>query len=812
MSDRAQVGRAQVVIIGGGIAGVSAAYHLCVRGWTDVVLLERDELTSGSTWHAAGNVPTFSTGWSVMRLQQYSADLYRRLAQEAEPPLSYHVTGSVRLAHTRERMAEFTHIASMARANGMEYAVLSPAELVERYPLARSNGLVGALWDPLDGDIDPSQVTHALAAAARGMGCRIQRGQRVTGLEQKPNHDWLVSTPHGDIECEIVLNAAGYRAGEVMALLGRNLPIVSLSHQYLVTEEIPELAALATPVPLLRDPDASYYLRQERNGYILGPYEWQATPMWLNGIPDEFANMLWPADLDRMEQQILDAGERVPVLADAGITRVINGPIPYSPDGNPYLGPERGLRNFFHCNTFSFGIAQGPGAGMAIADWIIDGQPPFDIWSVDRRRFKEYATFDYPVAKAVEVYQNEYAVGFPFEERPAGRPAYTSPLYETLSAKGAAFGARGGWERPIYVDTDAVVTDHTLTQFRTNGWRSVVADEVAASRNRVALLDLPGFTKFEIHGPGATMYLDGLVCSKLPRLGRLGLVYALTRTGTVLSEFTVTRLGDDHFYVVGAASAEWHDLDMLEAALPADGSVTIVNRTHQLGTLVIIGPRSRDVLREITSTPLDNASFPWLSCRDIATAAGTVRTLRVSYVGALGWELHAATDQLVALYDLLWAAGKQHGIRDIGIYAVDSMRLDKCYRSWKTDLEIGFSPLDASLDRFVDFTKDHFVGRDALVAERVRGPRYRFVPLTLDQPGIADAPANSSIFRNGERVGIVTSAGWSFTLDCSIALGYVTPSHSSSGTTLQIEIFGERVDATVRSEPLYDAGNSAPRA
>ena len=801
-----------MVVIGGGIAGVSAAYHLCLRGWTDVVLLERDELTSGSTWHAAGNVPTFSTSWSVMRLQQYSADLYRRLAQEVDPPLSYHVTGSVRLAHTRERMAEFKHIASMARANGMEYAVLSPAELVERYPLARAHDLVGALWDPLDGDIDPSQVTHALATAARGMGCRIQRGQRVTALVQKPNNEWLVSTPQGNIECEIVLNAAGYRAGEVMALLGHDLPIVSLSHQYLVTEEIPELAARATPLPLLRDPDASYYLRQERNGFILGPYEWQATPMWLDGIPDEFANMLWPADLDRLEKQILDAGERVPVLADAGITRVINGPIPYSPDGNPYLGPERGLRNFFHCNTFSFGIAQGPGAGMAIADWIIDGQPPFDIWSIDRRRFKEYATFDYTVAKAVEVYQNEYAVGFPFDERPAGRPAYTSPLYETLSAKGAAFGARGGWERPVYVDTDAVITDHTLTQFRTNGWRPVVADEVAAARNRVALLDLPGFTKFEIQGPGATTYLDALVCSKLPRLGRLGLVYALTRTGTVLSEFTVTRLGPEHFYVVGAASAEWHDLDMLEAALPADGSVTIVNRTHQLGTLVIIGPRSRDVLRTITSTPLDNDSFPWLSCRDIATAAGAVRALRVSYVGELGWELHAANEQLCVLYDLLWAAGEQHGIRNIGIYAVDSMRLDKCYRSWKADLEIGFSPLDASLDRFVDFTKALFVGRDALMAERDSGPRYRFVPLTLDQPGIADAPANSSIFCNGERVGIVTSGGWSFTLDCSIALGYVTPSHSSSGTTLQIEIFGERVDATVRAEPLYDAGNTAPRA
>ncbi|MEP7201800.1 MAG: FAD-dependent oxidoreductase [Ilumatobacteraceae bacterium] len=804
--------RAQVVVIGGGIAGVSAAYHLCLRGWTDVLLLERDELSSGSTWHAAGNVPTFSGTWSVMRLQQYSADLYRRLADDVESPVSYHVTGSVRLAHTRERMAEFQHIASMAQANGMEYDVLSPSELVDRYPLVQTHDLVGALWDPLDGDIDPSQITQALARAARRMGCRIQRSTRVTGLEQKPNHGWVVTTPQGQIGCEVVLNAAGYRAGEVMALIGRGLPIVSLSHQYLVTEEIPELAERDTPLPLLRDPDASYYLRQERNGYILGPYEWDVAPMWRDGIPDEFANRLWPADLDRLEKQILDAGERVPVLAEAGIARVINGPIPYSPDGYPYLGPERGLRNFFHCNTFSFGIAQGGGAGMAIADWIIDGQPPFDVWSVDRRRFKQYATFDYTVAKAVEVYQNEYAVAFPFEERPAGRPSYRSPLYDTLAAKGAAFGARGGWERPVYLDTDSTITDHTLTLFRTNGWRPVVAAEVDAARHRVALLDLPGFTKFEIRGPGAADYLDQLVCSKLPRVGHISLVYALTTKGTVLSEFTFTRLGDEHFYVVGAASAEWHDLDLLEASLPHDGSVTITNRTHELGSLVIIGPRSRDVLNEITSTSLENDLFPWLSCRDIQTSAGSVRALRVSYVGELGWELHAATDQLVDLYDQLWQAGQQHGIRDIGIYAVDSMRLDKCYRSWKADLEIGFSPLDASLDRFIDFGKECFVGRDPLFAERDGGPRYRFVPLRLDHPGEADAPANSSIFRGDERVGIVTSGGWSFTLDCSIALGYVEPSHCSPGTKLQIEIFGQRVDATVGAEPLYDPENKAPRA
>lgn len=804
--------RARVVVIGGGIAGVSAAYHLCLRGWTDVVLLERDELTSGSTWHAAGNVPTYSGNWALMRMQQYTAELYRGLAADSESPLSYHVTGSVRLAHTRERMAEFKHIRSMARANGMDYEVLSLAELVERYPLVETHDLVGALWDPFDGDIDPSQVTQALARLARSMGCQIERGVAVTGLEQKKNDEWIVTTPNGTIECEVVLNAAGYRAGEVMALLGRPFPIAILSHQYLVTEELPALAKRSTPLPLLRDPDASYYLRQERNGFILGPYEWQATPMWLDGIPDQFANMLWPDELDRLEKQILDAGERVPILAEAGIARVINGPIPYAPDGNPYIGPERGLRNFFHCNTFSFGIAQGGGAGKAIAEWIIDGQPEFDLWSVDRRRYKEYATFQYTVDKAIEVYQNEYAIAFPFEERPAGRPAYTSPLYETLLSKGAAFGARGGWERPVYVDIEGSVTEDTLTLFRTNAWRPVVAAEVHAARNDVALLDLPGFSKFEIGGAAAAEFLDSLLCSKLPRVGRIGLAYALTPTGTVLSEFTVTRLTDQTFYLVGAASAEWHDLDLLESSLPVGSDLAITNRTHELGTLVLTGPRARDVLSQITSSPLDNESFPWLSCREIQTAVGPLRALRVGYIGELGWELHADNSQLVELYELLSSAGSQFGLRDIGIYAVESMRLDKCYRSWKADLEIGFSPLDASLERFIDFTKPHFVGRDALLAERERGARYSFVTLILDQPGEADAPANASVFIGDERVGIVTSGGWSFTLETSIALAYIQRSLCAPGAKFEVEIFGERVIATLSVEAAYDPTNERSRS
>ncbi len=804
--------RARIVIIGGGIAGCSALYHLAKMGCTDVLLLERDELTSGSTWHAAGNVPTYSTSWSVMKVQQYTAALYRELAKDEDFPISYHVTGSVRLAHSSERMAEFRHVKSMARANGMEYDVLTPAELVERYPLVKTHDLEGALWDPLDGDIDPSQVTQAMARAARAMGCHVRRNERVVGLRQHPNHEWTVTTDNAEIDCEIVVNAAGYRAGEVMDLIGRHLPIMTMSHQYLVTEEIDELAARHEPLPLLRDPDTSYYLRQERHSFILGPYEWSATPMWRDGIPDQFANMLWSDDLERLEKQILDAGERVPVLGDAGIARVVNGPIPYAPDGNPYMGPERGLHNFFHCNTFSFGIAQGGGAGKAIAEWILEGRPEFDLWGIDRRRYKAYATTQYTVDKAVEVYQNEYAMGFPFEERPAGRPAYTSPLYETLLAKGASYGARGGWERPTYYNPKGIDIDHTLSFFRRNGWRPLVANEVHAARNGVAVLDLPGFTKINIEGPGAESYLDRLLCSKLPKLGRVGLVYALLPDGKVLSEFTLTRIADDHFYAVGAAGAEWHDLDVLENALPTGGSVRLSNITAEYGSLIVVGPRSREVLAQVTTTPLDNASFPWLSATTIDTAVGPVMALRVNYVGELGWELHASNDQMVALYNAVWAAGAQFDIADMGIYAVDSLRLDKCYRGWKVDLEIGFSPFDASLDRFVDLSKPDFVGRNALIAEKEKGSAYRFVPMTLDHAGDADAPFCASVFSGDTRIGIVTSGGWSFTLDTSVALAYVHPEFAAPGTALEIEIFGQRQAATVALEPIFDPRNERLRS
>ena len=463
-----------VAVIGGGVVGCSCLYHLAALGITDALLIERDELTSGSTWHAAGNLPTFSTSWSVLKLQKYSAALYRRLAASSDNPINYHLTGSVRLAHNRNRMDEFRHVQSMAKANGLDYEIFSPAELKARYPFIETHDLLGALWDPLDGDIDPSQLTQALGRAARELGARVRRHSRVTALAQQPNGEWLVSTDKGDVVAEIVVNAAGYRAGEIMAMVGRHLPIAVMSHQYLVTEDVPELKGRDAHLPLLRDPDTSYYLRQERDGFILGPYEWKATPMWLDGMPDDFANQLWNDDFERLESYIEDAIRRVPVLGRAGIKRGVNGPIPYSPDGNPYIGPEPGLRNFFHCNNFSFGITQAGGAGKALAEWVVHGQPEWDLWSLDRRRYTDYATTAYTVAKAVEVYQNEYASSFPYEERPAGRPLRTSPVYETLRAKGARFGARGGWERAVYFDLDGTVPAEEKLSFRRESvWHGV---------------------------------------------------------------------------------------------------------------------------------------------------------------------------------------------------------------------------------------------------------------------------------------------------------------------------------------------------
>lgn len=803
----------RVVIIGGGAVGVSSLFHLAKAGWKDCVLLEQNELTSGSTWHAAGNCPTFSTNWGLLKLQKYSAELYRRLGDELGYPINYHVVGAVRLAHTRERMDEFKHVRAMARANGMKYEVLAPEEIRARHPFVTLDGLEGALWDPYDGDIDPAQLTQALAKGARDLGATIRRFSQVKALAQLSDGRWRVTTNNSEgIVADVIVNAAGYRAGEIMAMIGRALPLVTMSHQYLVTEDVPELAALTKRLPLMRDPDVSYYLRQERSGFILGPYEWRATPMWVDEIPQDFSFKLWNDDLERLEAYIEAAMARVPPLASAGVRRVVNGPIPYSPDGNPYIGPEHGLRNFFHANTFSFGITQAGGAGKALAEWVIHGGPEWDLWPLDRRRFTAYADVAYTKAKAIEVYQNEYAPAYPNEEREAGRPLKTSSLYKQLKAKGARFGARGGWERAVYFDPDGSINEHTLSFRRERSWLNAVAAEVRAVREHVGVLDLPGLAKFEVSGRRAEIFLDSLTCSGLPRPGRASLAYVLNERGRILSEFTITRTAPDVFYLVAATTAEWHDLDVLQNRLPCDASVRIVNRSDAIGTLLVAGPRSRELLRHVTAEDLSNAAFPWLAARTIDVLGKPALVLRVNYVGELGWEIHAPMEQLPGIYDALSAAGPHYGLRDFGLYAMDSLRLDKCYRGWKTDIDTGCSPYEASLDRFVSLQKPAFVGREALICERERGPAQRFVPLLLDDEGDADAPSCAPVMLQGENVGLVTSGGFSFTLNKSVALGYVRSDLATPGTKLEIEIFGERRIATVSREPLYDHDNVRLRA
>ncbi len=803
--------QARVVIIGGGAVGCSCLYHLAKAGWTDCLLIERDELTSGSTWHAAGNCPTFSGSWNIIKYQRYSTKLYQGLADAVDYPINYHITGSLRLGHTQERIDEFKHVQSMAEAQGLDYELMSPEAATQYYPFLELDDLRGVLWDPYDGDIDPSQLTQALAKGARDLGARIKRFTKVTGLKQQCG-GWLVETDKGDIQTEIVVNAAGYRAGEVMAMLGQHMPIVTMSHQYLITEPIPELVARDDKLPLLRDPDISYYLREERDGLILGPYEWNATPMWTEGLPDDFANQLWNDDLERIEWYIEQAIERVPLLGSVGVQRVINGPIPYSPEGNPYIGPAHGLKDFYQCCCFSFGIAQAGGAGKTLAEWVTEGEPEWDLWALDPRRYTGYATKTYVTAKAIELYQNEYAIGFPYEERPAGRPARTSPLYDSLAAKGARFGARGGWERAVYFAPDDGLDVPAESFRRDRKWFDVVGKECQAVRERVGVLDLPGFSKFMVEGPGAEAWLDRLTCSKLPRLGRISLAYMLNERGGVVSEFTMTRLAEDRFYLISAAAGEWHDEDWLRHHLREDDGVAIAELHGRMGTIVLAGPRSRDVLRAITDTDLSNEAFPWLSAQKIDIGMASLLAMRVNYVGELGWELHANVEDMIPLYDAIWQAGEEHGIRDFGMYAMDSLRLDKCYRGWKTDLGSEYSPLKSSLNRFVDFGKESFIGKKALLSENDAGPQEKFVPLTLDEAGVADASFCAPIRQSGEIVGLVTSGGWSYTLQKSISLGYVRSDLATPGTKLEIDILGERCAATVGQEPLYDHNNSRLRA
>jgi dimethylglycine dehydrogenase len=809
---------ARVVIIGGGVVGTSSLYHLAKRGWTDCVLLEKNELTAGSTWHAAGNVPTFSTSWSIMNMQRYSTELYARLGAEVDYPMNYHVTGSIRLAHSRERMQEFARAAGMGRYQGMDIEILDPDQTRDRYPFLETHDLKGSLYDPHDGDIDPAQLTQALAKGARDLGARILRFTAATGVTQKPDHSWTVHTDKGDIDCQYVVNAAGYYAQRVGEWFkpygGRTVPMMVMSHQYLLSEEIPEVVEWSKThgrkLPLLRDVDTSYYLRQEKNGFNLGPYERTCKAHWTtkdDPMPEDFSFQLYPDDLDRIETIVSDAMERVPLLGTAGISRVINGPIPYAPDGLPLLGPMPGVRNAFEACVFTFGIAQGGGAGKVLAEWIVDGAPEWDMWSVDPRRYTDYTDTDYCVAKGMETYGHEYAMHFPAHTWPAGRDRKLSPAHDRIKALGGVMGAYNGWERANWFARPGDDTSEpaTRTWNRAGPWEARIREECEAVRDGVGVLDLPGFSRFNLSGDDAAEWLRGRISGGLPKPGRMNLAYFPDHRGRILTEMSILRHAEDAFTLITAATAQWHDRDMLAHALPAGLSLT--DHSADYSTLIVTGPHSR-TLFESLDTQADLA-LPWLSHQPAKVAGHDCALARVSFAGELGWEIHAANADIPALYDAVTAAGA----RPFGMWALNSLRIEKGYRAWKGDLSTDYTLLQGGLDRFVKLDKPQdFPGKTALVAENQRGVTKRFVTLIVDA-GAADAPYMSTLWHDGAVVGETTSGAWGYRVGASVALAMLRADLAQPGTVIEVEVYGEKFRAVVQQDqPLWDPRNERIRA
>ncbi|MDE4097907.1 GcvT family protein [Phaeobacter gallaeciensis] len=809
--------KARVVIIGGGVVGCSSLYHLAKRGWSDCVLLEKNELTAGSTWHAAGNVPTFSTSWSIMNMQRYSTELYARLGDEVDYPMNYHQTGSIRLAHTKERMQEFERAAAMGRYQGMGMEILTPEEAKVRYPFLETHDLAGALYDPNDGDIDPAQVTQALAKGARDMGAKILRFCPATGVTQTAD-GWIVHTDKGDIACDYVVNAAGYYAQRVGEWFkpygGRTVPMMVMSHQYLLSEEIPEIEAhtkeTGKKLPLLRDVDVSYYLRQEKHGFNLGPYEPNCRAHWdtdADPMPEDFSFQLWNDDLDRIEEIVTDAMERVPALATSGVSRVINGPIPYAPDGLPLLGPMPGVKNAFEACVFTFGIAQGGGAGKVLAEWIVDGQTEWDMWSCDPRRYTDYTDHQYCVDKGMEVYGHEYAMHFPRHEWPAGRDRKLSPVHDRVKALGGQMGAYNGWERANWFakDDDDTSEEATRTWGRSGPWEARIREECEAVRDHCGVLDLPGFSRFEVKGPGARDWLLGKITGGLPGPGRMGLAYFTDTRGRILTEMSVMWHGEDHYMLITAATAQWHDYDVLAHDLPE--WITLSDRTKDFSTLIVTGPAARDIFTSI-GTEAD-LSLPWLSVQSARVSGRDCGLARVSFAGELGWEIHAAPEDIPALYEAVLAAGA----KPFGMYALNSLRIEKGYRAWKGDLSTDYSAIEGGLDRFIRLNKPHdFPGKAILAAEAQDGPAKRFVTLIVEA-GEADAPYMSCIWKDGEIVGETTSGDWGYRVGASVALGMVRSDLATPGTELEVEIYGQMHRAVVqKDEPLWDPENARLRA
>jgi dimethylglycine dehydrogenase len=788
--------------------GVGLLYHLAMEGWgDDCILVEKGELTSGSTWHAAGQCPSFIADYNMAKIHHYSNTLYPQLEEMTGQATGWHGCGGIRLATRPEEVDYFRLVKGIAANIGFRMEIIGPEEIRRLNPFLDTAGVIAGAWTLDDGHVDPAGCCNAMAIAARNLGATIIRYNRVIDINQQANGEWSVITEHGNITCEHVVNAGGCYAARIGAWVGLNIPIFNIKHQYLVTEPIQEFIDREEEIPVMRDPYSNAYYRQEQKSALIGIYErsnWREAWADSSGQAWTAENELFAPEYEPIMPWLERVMERMPIFGDAGIIRVVNGASPRSPDHNPLLGPAPGLRNFWLSCGASIGIAQGAGAGKYLAQLMVHGETEINMGRVDPRRFGPFADREYSRAKAYQSYKYMYILHLPGEERPAGRPARTSPLYDKLKAKGCVHMEVFGWERPKWFSPDGRTEDYS---FRHNNVFQVVAAECQAVRERVGVRDLSSFAKYDVAGPDAEAFLNRLVANRVARReGGIVLAHALSEGGRIESEFTITRLAKDRFYLLSAAVAELRDFDLLNHGRRTEEKVTINDVTDEYGALIVAGPRSREVLAKITSADLSNEYFPWLTGREIVLAGVPLRALRINYVGELGWELHTPMAQIETVYDAVWASGEEFGIADFGSYAVNGLRMEKAYAGWGVELTNEITMIEAGLERFVKFDKGDFVGREALLRRNEEGIRTRLVYLEV-AAGNADVRGGEPLFAGETVIGVTSSGGYGHTVEKSLAFAFVEPGFASPGSTVEIEILAERHRATVLAEPIYDPKN-----
>ena len=800
--------RTKVVIIGGGIAGCSTLYHLTQEGWSDVVLVERDELTSGTTWHSAAQVTNFGMTQTMVGLKSHSIALYKKLRDDPEYPVGYHHgDGGIRLANTEEQMQAYRHFASMARGMGVEYEVIDAEECARRHPLISTENLLGGLWDGEDGDIDPAQLCQALAFHARKAGAEVYRNTPVTELTQHKDDTWTVHTEHGDIDCDIVVNAGGYRVNEIGAMMGVQHPVASMEHQYFVTEDIPAIAEAGHRMPLLRCPISDYYSRQEKDGLLVGFYEQDCKTWGMDGISPSFSNDLCPDDLDRVMDVLEGAFERMPALAEVGIKRVVNGPITYTIDGAPLVGPISGKRNAYCIIGLRAGLGEGGGHGWLLAQQIVHGEACYDTWVIDPRRFTGYATVELTALKAIEDYQNEFRFHFPHEHRPAGRNAKTTPLTPVLAAEGAEFTIVNGWERLDYIKPSPDF--HPSLSFDFDEAFDVVATEVANVAANVGLSEVNGFNRIEITGEDRHAFLDRMICGTVTkRDGRVGLGYLLNKQGCVKAEATVANLpasdrGLDRVWYGSAACSEYHDMDWLTAHLDPGEDVQLRSLTNDHTILVLAGPKARAVLSDCARGDWSAAAFPWLSVRECCIGFAPAVVMGVSFSGELAYEIHVPNASLYAAYLALREAGKAHGLKLFGARAIESMRMEKGFLHWKADLITEFDPFETGLSRFVKLDKQDFIGKAALLKRQAAGPQCKLVTLKI-YTNHTPAHPGASLMQDNTVVGTITSGDYGHRVGMNLAYAFVKPDFAAVGSSLQLDLCGEHIAAHIIEPSPYD--------